>query len=124
MKKVLYTILASSMFLASCSSVNMYGGSVTINGTAYEWKAETETENQLIIDCINDIMNGSQSLNDNVDYYLNSSMVDSQDVIDVFKNVYNAMEEWKGTEKGSIPFLPIGWKALYINEFWENAKSF
>lgn len=93
MKKVLYTILASSMFLASCSSVNMYGGSVTINGTAYEWKAETETENQLIIDCINDIMNGSQSLNDNVDYYLNSSMVDSQDVIDVFKNVYNAMEE-------------------------------
>lgn len=92
MKKVLYVLLASSMLLASCSSADTFGGSITVDGIKYEWIAETETENQLIIDCINDIINGSQSLNDNIDYYLNSSTVDSQDVIDVFTNVYNSLE--------------------------------
>lgn len=93
MKKVLSILLASSVLLASCSSTTTFGGSITVDGNRYEWKAETEIENQLIIDCINDIMNGSQSLNDNIDYYLNSSTVDSQDIIDVFTNVYNSLEE-------------------------------
>lgn len=94
MKKVLYIVSASSLFLfAGCSSSDTFGGSVTVDGIKYEWKAETETENRLILDCVNDIINGSQSLNDNVDYYLNFSTVDSQDAIDVFKNVYNTLEE-------------------------------
>lgn len=93
MKKVLYIVSASSLFLfAGCSSVNTYGGSITVDGTRYEWKAETKEENLLIYDCINDILNGSQSLKDNIDYYLSSSTKDSQEIIDVFTNVYNTME--------------------------------
>lgn len=93
MKKVLSILSASSMLLALCSSADAFGGSITVDGTKYEWKAETEIENQLILDCINDIINGSQSLNDNIDYYLNSSTVDSQDAINVFTNVYNSLGE-------------------------------
>lgn len=93
MKKVLSILLASSLLLASCSSADTFGGSITVDGIKYEWKAGTEEENQLVIDCINDIINGSQSLKDNIDYYLNSSTVDSKDIINVFKNVYNTMEE-------------------------------
>lgn len=93
MKRVLYVVLASSLFLfAGCSSVS-FGGSITINGTAYEWKAETEKENLLIYDCINDILNGSQSLKDNIDYYQNESIEDNEKVITLFNNVYNSLGE-------------------------------
>lgn len=94
MKKALYILLASSLFLfAGCSSAGSFAGSITINGTAYEWKAETEEENLLIYDCINDIMNGSQSLKDNIDYYLLASQEDNEKVITLFHQVYNQMEE-------------------------------
>lgn len=94
MKKALYILLASSLFLfAGCSSARLFAGSITINGTAYEWKAETEEENLLIYDCINDIMGGSQSLKDNIDYYLMESKEDNKTVITLFNNVYSSLEE-------------------------------
>lgn len=94
MKKVIYILLTSSLFLfAGCSSAGSFTGSITINGTRYEWKAETQEENLLIYDCINDILNGSQSLKDNIDYYLNESIEDNEKVITLFNNVYNTLEE-------------------------------
>lgn len=94
MKKALYILSASSLFLfAGCSSVNTYGGSITVDGNRYEWKAKTEAENRLILDCINDIINGSQSLNDNVDYYLNESIEDNETVITLFTSVYDSLGE-------------------------------
>lgn len=94
MRKALYILLASCLLvLASCSSVGSFGGSVTIDGIKHEWKAETEEENLLIYDCINDILNGSQSLKDNIDYYLMESKEDNKTVITLFNNVYNSLGE-------------------------------
>ena len=94
MKKALCILLASSLFLfAGCSSAGSFAGSITIDGTVYEWKAQTQEENLLIYDCINDILNGSQSLKDNIDYYLLTSVEDNEKVITLFNNVYSNLEE-------------------------------
>lgn len=68
--------------------------SVTYRGARVEVSSQEELD--LVLNCVNDIVNGSESVKDNYDYYLKVTVKPSNStVLAFFEEVRELSEEWE-----------------------------
>lgn len=95
MKKLIIIGLICLGVMQACKAPEEPNYTVSYRGTSLTVTSQAELD--LVLDCVNDIVNGSESVKDNYDYYLKITTKSSNsNVLSFFEEVRELSENWEG----------------------------
>lgn len=94
MKKLVIVGLVCLGVMQACKAPEEPDFRLSYRGASLTVQSQAELD--LVLDCINDIVNGSESVKDNYDYYLKVTVKPSNStVLAFFEEVRELSEEWE-----------------------------
>lgn len=94
MKKLIIVGLVCLGVMQACKAPEEPDFRLSYRGASLTVQSQAELD--LVLDCINDIVNGSESVKDNYDYYLKVTVKPSNStVLAFFEEVRELSEEWE-----------------------------
>ena len=94
MKKLIIIGLICLGVMQACKAPSEPDYTVSYRGASLTVTSQAELD--LILDCVNDIVNGSESVKDNYDYFLKITAKSSNsNVLAFFEEVRELSEEWE-----------------------------